>query len=48
MTHIADESTGKRLEDEVKRYRDLHDEANRQIASMMQYTGISVSDFVAV
>ena len=30
----ADESSDKRLEDEVQRYRDLLDEANRQISSM--------------
>jgi len=31
----VDESSAKRLEDEVQRYRDLLDDANRQIASML-------------
>lgn len=39
----VDDSSDKRLEDEVRRYRDLLDEANRQISSMsysVSYSGL--------
>jgi len=41
----VDESSAKRLEDEVQRYRDLLDDANRQIASMLNNICHSVFAF---
>jgi len=43
---FVDDSLDKRLEDEVQRYRDLLDEANRQISSMSNSELCSLSDFL--
>jgi len=42
----VEDSSDKRLEDEVRRYRDLLDDANRQIASMFDTTCSSALAFM--